>query len=289
DPPASKVLSGWLSSLEAAEQVVVDADDQWPDPERRADLVVHADPQRCCEELAPAVSPAPEGWLEAWVEAEDAAQQAVDRVLEGHPEPTEPAVARALTGGLSEDVILFVSSSMPIRDVEWFGAPTSPAPVLANRGANGIDGIVSTALGVAAGGGRPVVALVGDLAFLHDAGGLLGAAGRGVTCTFVVLDNNGGGIFSFLPQAASLPPARFETLFGTPQEVDLAALAAVHGLGVTAVDKAHEVLPAVHEAVAGGGVHLVHVQSDRRANVVLHEELQREIGHAVGRLALHGG
>ncbi|MBW3614866.1 MAG: 2-succinyl-5-enolpyruvyl-6-hydroxy-3-cyclohexene-1-carboxylic-acid synthase [Actinobacteria bacterium] len=289
DPPASKVLSRWLAGLEETDQVVVDADDQWPDPERTADLVVHADPRRCCEELAVAASPVAGEWLESWMGAEGAAQQAVDRVLAARPEATEPGVARALTGGLSDDVTLFVSSSMPIRDAEWFGAPGSATRVFANRGANGIDGIVSTALGVATGGDGPVVALLGDLAFLHDAGGLLGAAGRGLACTFVVLDNHGGGIFSFLPQAAALPPARFEALFGTPQEVDLAALAAVHGLGVTTVKSAEEVLPAVHEALRHGDVRLVHVQSDRQANVVLHEELQREIVAAVGRLSARGG
>ena len=284
DPPASKVLSRWLGGLDATEQVVVDPDGHWPDPERRADLVVHADPLRFCQELAGAVGPAPDGWLESWRRAEGAAQGAIDRVLGAHPEVTEPGVARALTGQLGEGVTLFVSSSMPIRDVEWFGAPGSAAPVVANRGANGIDGIVSSALGVAAGSRRPVVALLGDLAFLHDAGGLLGAARRGVDCTFVVVDNHGGGIFSFLPQASSLPAGRFETLFGTPQEVDLAALAAVHGLPVAGVEKTCEVGPAVQRAIGRRGIAMVHVRTDREANVALHEELQRELAAAVGGL-----
>jgi len=291
-PPASKVLSSWLAGLGRAEQVVVDPHGRWPDPERRADLVVHADPERCAADLAAVVSPAPEGWLARWAGAEAAAQEAIDSALAAHPEATEPGVARVLTARLPDAATLFVSSSMPIRDIEWFGAPGSSVRVLANRGANGIDGIVSTALGLAAGAAavdpatgaaRPVVALLGDLAFLHDAGGLLAARRRGLDCTLVVLDNHGGGIFSFLPQAASLGPGRFEALFATPQEVDLAALAEVHGLAVTTVDKAEEVWPAVREAVAAGGVRLVHVRTDRQANVALHEELHTEMATALGR------
>jgi 2-succinyl-5-enolpyruvyl-6-hydroxy-3-cyclohexene-1-carboxylate synthase len=229
------------------------------------------------------VHPAPEGWLASWLAAEAAAQSAIDAVLAAHDEATEPFVARALTSTLGEDVSLFVSSSMPIRDVEWFGHPASTTRVLANRGANGIDGIVSTALGCAVGG--PVVALVGDLAFLHDAGGLLGATARGLaSCVFVVVDNGGGGIFSFLPQATALPVERFEQLFGTPQSVDLEALAAVHGIESAVVDRAAELLPAVSAARAAGGVRLVLVRTDRAANVVVHEELHAAVAEATARI-----
>ena len=281
EPPASKVLSQWLAGLDGAEQLVVDPYGRWPDPERRADRVVHADPTAFCAELMDAVHPAPEGWLDGWVAAEATAQAAIDAVLAGHDEATEPGVARLLTGGLSTEVSLFVSSSMPIRDVEWYGHPSSAHRVHANRGANGIDGIVSSALGVAAGSRGPVVALLGDLAFLYDAGGLLGATGRGLSCTFVVLDNGGGGIFSFLPQATALPPERFEQLFGTPQSADLLGLAAAHGVDGVAVDRAAEVLPAVEAAVSGGGVRLVVVPTDRVANVAVHDELHAAVAAAL--------
>jgi 2-succinyl-5-enolpyruvyl-6-hydroxy-3-cyclohexene-1-carboxylate synthase len=169
---------------------------------------------------------------------------------------------------------------MPIRDVEWFGDPAMTCRVVANRGANGIDGTVSTALGVAAGTAGPVVALLGDLAFLHDAGGLLGAVRRGVDCTFVVVDNDGGGIFSFLPQAG-LPRDRFELLWGTPHGIDLGALAAVHGLPVTVVSTAGGVRAAVLAGMADGGVRLVLARTDRAENVVVHDELQAAVAAAL--------
>ena len=135
-------------------------------------------------------------------------------------------------GGLrhvAAEPALVVASSMPVRDLEAF-AGRVPSRVFANRGVNGIDGLVSTVLGVAAGSvgaepdGRAGGRAARDLAFLHDAGGLLGAAGRGLDAVFVVVDNGGGGIFSFLPQAG-LPPERFELLFGTPPEADVVAVA----------------------------------------------------------------
>ena len=284
EPPASKLLSQWLASLDGAEQIVVDPYGRWPDPERRADRMVHADPTAFCAELMDAVHPAPEGWLDGWTAAEARAQSAIDAVLAAHDEATEPGVARALTTPTAlsaDDVSLFVSSSMPIRDVEWYGHPSSTHRVYANRGANGIDGIVSSALGVAAGSRGPVVALLGDLAFLYDAGGLLGAGGRGVSCTFVVLDNGGGGIFSFLPQAAALPVERFEQLFGTPQSADLLGLAAAYGVDGVVVDRAADVVPAVTAALDAGGVRLVVVRTDRTANVAVHDELHAAVASAL--------
>jgi 2-succinyl-5-enolpyruvyl-6-hydroxy-3-cyclohexene-1-carboxylate synthase len=141
----------------------------------------------------------------------------------------------------------------------------------ANRGVNGIDGFVSTALGVAAASDGPTVALVGDLCFLHDSNGLLGAVDRGIDATFVVVDNDGGGIFSFLPQAEL--PEHFETVFGTPQPVDVAALAAVHGIPVTEVSTATALEPSLLAAVGAGGVQVVRVRTDRDTNVTRHREV----------------
>jgi 2-succinyl-5-enolpyruvyl-6-hydroxy-3-cyclohexene-1-carboxylate synthase len=210
-------------------------------------------------------------WLARWQHAEGRAQAAIDAVLHGHQEPTEPTAARTLLAALPTGATLVASSSMPIRDLEWYGAPRDGVRVLANRGANGIDGVVSTAVGAALGTGAPTALLIGDIALLHDGNGLLGAAGRDIDLTIVVVDNDGGGIFSFLPQASALPNERFEQLFGTPHGVDPAALAAVHGIPTLPWDDLADAL------AKGPGVRLVHVRTDRAANVAVHDEINRAV------------
>lgn len=281
-PPASKVLGSWLAEVE--EHVVVDPHWSWVDPDRRASLVVRADPATFCYIAIEELAPPPHGWDGTWEEAEAAAQETIEAVLARHPEATEPGVARALTAGLRSGTPLFVSSSMPIRDVEWYGHPGSGAAVFANRGANGIDGVVSTAAGVAARTDVPVVALLGDLAFLHDSNGLIGADDRAGCLVLVVVDNDGGGIFSFLPQAG-LPSRRFEQLFATPHGLDLARLAGAFGLSVSSPDTSLGALDAVERAGADGGVHMVHVRTERGANVALHEELHSAVAGAVSDLS----
>ena len=165
-----------------------------------------------------------------------------------------------------------VSASMPMRDLEWFAeAMPEPPRVLSNRGANGIDGVVSTSFGVAAAGDR-TVALLGDLAFLHDVSGLVNLAP--LPCTFVVPDNRGGGIFSFLPQAEAVDAARFEELFGTPPTSDLAAVARGFGLRV------HEAatLAELEAGLAAPPPALVRVHvPDRAHNVAVHEALNEAV------------
>ncbi|MFM8896064.1 MAG: thiamine pyrophosphate-dependent enzyme, partial [Actinomycetales bacterium] len=144
--------------------------------------------------------------------------------------------------------------------------------VHANRGANGIDGVISTAVGVALAGG-PTALLIGDVAFLHDTNGLLGVDRRGIDLCIVDVDNDGGGIFSFLPQASTLEPAAFEELFGTPHGVDLGALAHAHGLPVLDAADDAAVGVAVAAALATGGVHVVRVRTSRAGNVIDHERV----------------
>jgi 2-succinyl-5-enolpyruvyl-6-hydroxy-3-cyclohexene-1-carboxylate synthase len=283
-PPASKVLATWLAGV--GEHIVVDRYG-WTDPERVASLVVRADPTAFCYVAAEEIAPAVQGWDGAWESVETAGQEAIDQVLAHHPEPTEPGVARALTSGLPAGTVLLASSSMPIRDVEWYGHPASAVTVMANRGANGIDGVVSTAAGVAATAASPVVGLLGDLAFLHDSNGLLGAESRPGTLVLVVVDNDGGGIFSFLPQA-TIDRAAFERLFATPHRLDLRRLAAAYGVPVTAADNSLDVLALVEHAGARPGIHVVHVSTRRTENVAVHEELHAAVAVAVSDLSLTG-
>ncbi|MGH9193831.1 MAG: thiamine pyrophosphate-dependent enzyme, partial [Acidimicrobiales bacterium] len=223
----------------------------------------------------------PDAWLERWVTASDAAAAAVSAALARESTPNEPAIARDVVAALPPGARLVVASSMPIRDVERYASPRDGVTVLANRGANGIDGTVSTAVGVAIGSAAPTALLIGDIAFLHDSNGLLGAAGRGIDLVCVVVDNDGGGIFSFLPQARALPTERFETLFGTPHGLDLAGLAASHGVDARALDQDDEMGAAVAEAAAKGGVHVLVARTDRAANIEVHGRIDDAVAAAV--------
>ncbi len=259
-------------------QVLIDPDGAWSDPRRAvADLLV-ADVEATCSGLTAELAlPASSEWSDAWHRADRAARSAIDAVLDAEVAPSEPRTARDLGACLPVGSTLVVASSMPVRDLDQVLAPRVGLRVLANRGASGIDGFVSTALGVALGVQHrgavgPVVALTGDLSLLHDANGLLLSPDASqLDVTFVVVDNDGGGIFSFLPQARW--PGSFERVFGTPHGRDLAGLAAFHGVGYRQVEAAADLPDAVLTAVAAGGVQLVHVRSERGANLALHRRM----------------
>ena len=301
-PWASRVVATWLAGLgPGVPQVLVDPYGRWSDPERAAGDVVRGDPGALCRAVAAAALGASRpagpdewvegwtgggpavrgGWAEGWAVAEAAAQAALDAVLAGRRDLTEPGVARALGDHLPDGAILLASSSMPVRDVEWYLRPRPGLRVLANRGANGIDGVISTGLGVASANAGPTVALLGDLAFLYDAGALVDLDGRALDLTLVVVDNDGGGIFSFLPQSAAMPAEHFERFWGTPHRADLAAIAAGYGVPVTPVGTAADLGPAVGAALDAGGPRVVLVKSSRRANVAVHEELNAAVAVAV--------
>jgi 2-succinyl-5-enolpyruvyl-6-hydroxy-3-cyclohexene-1-carboxylate synthase len=277
-PWASKVVSQWLAGL-ACPQVLSDPAGRWADPERTASHVTTAG----AGALAASVDERrPGGWLRRWQRAEEAAQAAIGSLLDkGRPlELSEPAVARACAAGTPAGGVLFASSSMPVRDVEWYGAPRGELTVLSNRGANGIDGVLSTAIGAALGSGAPTVALLGDLAFLYGAGSLLWAAGRPVRLLAVVVDNDGGGIFSFLPQARAFAPERFETYWGTPHGIDLAAVAAAYGVPATRLAD-REALDNFVASAPDPGVRVGVVASDRGANPAVHDRVHAAVADAV--------
>jgi 2-succinyl-5-enolpyruvyl-6-hydroxy-3-cyclohexene-1-carboxylate synthase len=255
-------------------QVAIDPDGAWHDPERAVGELLVADVTLTCASLVRLLGVgASSEWAERWLAADAAVRGAVDAVLDAEAAPTEPRTARDLGGVVPDGTALVVASSMPVRDLDRFLAPRDGLRVVANRGASGIDGTVSTVLGVALGHeSGPTVALVGDLALLHDANGfLVSPDAPTVDATFVVVDNDGGGIFSFLPQAGF--PGSFERVFGTPHGRDLADLARFHRLGYTRVEAAADLPGAVADAITGGGVRLVHVRTDRAENAALHRRL----------------
>ncbi len=282
-PLTSKGAGAWLDA--SVPQVLVDPDAAWLDPGRSATWRLAADPALVLDGLAGRVTNSPNpDWLDQWVAAESIARAALDEFLDAADEPFEGRVARDLHECLPTGATLVVASSMPVRDVEAFARPRTGVRVLANRGVNGIDGFTSTVLGVAAAGGDPVVGLMGDLAFLHDAAGLTFAARSGLSAVLVIVDNDGGGIFSFLPQATSplVDAGDFEALFGTPHGLDLVSMARSYGLPAERVERAGDIVPAVDKGLAAGGVGVVVVATgDRTVNVERHRRAWQAVAAAL--------
>lgn len=266
--PVSKSLDDWLKDCGARTQVVVTAHPRWADPQRRATHVLQAEPSTVCAELAEALTrPAEDAWFAAWHDR-DARAAALARSMA----PPEGALIQCLAEALPDETLVFAGNSMPVRDLDSFlGKPERRLRLFGNRGASGIDGNVSTFLGMAAVSGAPALALLGDLTFLHDLGGLWAA--RGVDAVVAVLDNGGGGIFELLPQAG-LP--EFESAWLTPHRLDLAHAARLYGLRHTWVTPG-AAAAAILEALARPGVEIVQVAIDRAVS--------RE-GHRAYRAAL---
>lgn len=262
------LLKGQGGPAPARHIVLAQQPGRWSDPARTATLVATA------VTLAPG-APQPgaaSAWLASWRRADAAARAAADAILGSAEALTEPALARAVAAGLADGGLLWAASSLPVRDLDQQMEPRAGLRVLASRGASGIDGLVSCAIGAAlahqAAGGGPAVALLGDLAFLHDAPGLLlGPDEPRPDLCLLVVNNDGGGIFSGLEQAAL--PGPFERLFGTPHGTDLAALAAAAGLPYRSLDRLAD-LPA---ATGGKGLRIAEARTDRAAGAALRADL----------------
>ena len=304
--PTSKAIG----ALEAAVPVhlVVDGEGGFREPEIVPTTFVHADAPATALALAELFAadraqtradrfrPGPgraTGWADEWLAAEHVAERAVRERLvafAARGEPIEGEPFRLLADLLPPGSILWAGNSMPVRDLDAFLPGSSRAVrLLANRGANGIDGTVSTAAGSAAAGAGPVALVVGDLALLHDLGALVAARLHGLDLALVLVNNDGGGIFSFLPQAsASAPgaglPEAFEELFGTPHGIDpgpvVTALGAEHRLVAPG-----ELREALAGAIGSGGVRVVELRTDRARNVILHREVVAAVAAALDELA----
>jgi 2-succinyl-5-enolpyruvyl-6-hydroxy-3-cyclohexene-1-carboxylate synthase len=218
--------------------------------------------------------------VEDWRRADGAAAGAIARALED--ELSEPRVAAELGRRLPHDATLVVASSMPVRDVEtFFPARVDPPRVLSNRGANGIDGTVSTAFGVAAATTEPVVLLIGDVALAHDLGGLLAASRLGLKLTIVLLNNDGGGIFHFLPLAGE--DDVFEEHVATPTGLDFSRAAALFGCEHRTVADADDFGTALDEALGAEATTILEVRTDRVENLALHRAVSVAVASAIAR------
>ena len=271
--PTSRASQALVTA--APELVVVDRFHLEPDPESRAALRLYLDPG---EVTFGDRRRAPDDWTEAWRRADGLAHAVVNTFVDGLDEPFEPRVARDLAAWIPEGGTLFVGNSSPIRDLDLAMRPRAGLRVMANRGASGIDGLVSTALGIAAAGPGPTFALLGDLSMLHDIGALAWNAHRAVDLTIVVVNNRGGELFAQLPQRQL---AEHERLFLTPHGVDLGAVCAAVGVRHERVEHSDDFIPALERARTNGGIAVVEATIDVERQRRRRAELSSEIDAAL--------
>jgi 2-succinyl-5-enolpyruvyl-6-hydroxy-3-cyclohexene-1-carboxylate synthase len=289
DLPVSKPLRTWLAGLHDARQVALDPEAAWQDPASVLSDALALDPAAALSELSQAPPATEPDWLADWRTADERAAQAIRGVLAGE-RLSEPALAAELGVLLPQEAILFVASSMPVRDIETFWPVRSDPPrALCNRGASGIDGTVSSAYGAAAAESGAVVLLTGDVALAHDIGGLLAARRLQLKLTIVVIDNGGGGIFDFLPVSRSRMALALEGQSGdiytrhvaTPSGLDFADAAALYGLSHERVGDAPGFRAALARALAHDGSSIVEVPSERAGNVEVHKRVWSAVSRAL--------
>lgn len=273
--PTSKPLRAWLVSS-GADQIVVDPDGGWNEPSRRAAAILRADPTELAAGWAARLEREERPEPSAWLRAERAAREALGAEIESGG-LTEPALHQALGRAHRDGDLVYTASSMPIRDQESFVEPsTADCLFLSNRGANGIDGLISSGIGAAHASGRPTTIVSGDLGLLHDLGGLAALREVETPVRIVVIDNDGGGIFHFLPQQQALGGEEFEAVLGTPRGVSVAKAAALFDLPHRRLESLAE-LP---EALAAG-TGLIEVKTDRGTNVEAHQHLSAAVAAAI--------
>ena len=299
DLPVSKPLRGWLADMPDVMQVALDPEGAWQDPAGVLRESFALDPATALEDLASAVIEGSEAqeWLARWRGEDGRAGEAIRACIGSGL--SEPAIASELGVLLPARSTLFVASSMPVRDIETFWPVRDDPPrVLCNRGANGIDGTVSSAFGAAAAGSSPVVLLIGDVALAHDIGGLLAASRLELPLTIVLIDNGGGGIFDFLPVAstplgrepASLLPSEegaaaqdvYTRHIATPTGLDFSVAAALYGLQHERVEDLPGFRTALEHSLASPRSSILEVRGERAANVKLHRDIWRAVSEALG-------
>jgi len=274
--PTSKPLRTWLAES-GADQIAVDPRGGWNEPSGRAAAILRADPTELASGWAARLGSEQRTNPTRWLEAEAAAREALSSELESLGEITEPGLHLALGQAHADGDLIYTASSMPIRDQEAFLAPgEANALFFCNRGTNGIDGLISSGIGAARASGRPTTIVSGDLGLLHDVGGLAALRDISTPVRIVVINNDGGGIFGFLPQAKALPNDEFEALLGTPRGVDVAKAAALFELPHRRLGSLAE-LP---EALAAG-TGLIEVAVNRDSNVEHHRHLTDRVLQAI--------
>jgi 2-succinyl-5-enolpyruvyl-6-hydroxy-3-cyclohexene-1-carboxylate synthase len=279
--PVSKPLFLLLKRYPSIRQIVVDGGGGWREPTLMASYMVHCDEVEFCRQLIEMAErkPSKSEWSATWRAVNDIAKS----VLLEEPaesELFEGKVFTELSHLLPSGATLFVGNSMPIRDADTFFFTTDKQiRILANRGANGIDGVVSSALGVSA-VAEPLVLVIGDLSFYHDLNGLLAAKMHGLHATIIVLNNNGGGIFSFLPQAND--KKHFEMLFGTPTDLQFEHAVRMYEGNYQNSKTWDEFRHHVARSLTADGLHVIEVCTSRETNVKNHRLLWERVSQEIG-------
>ncbi len=289
--PISQPLLQFLQRHSDARHILV-GEGSWNDPALVANQVIESDPSLLCQALLTALGRSGprqpvSDWPLLWQRSAGQARAALHSCLATPSELSEPSILLELAEILPPGASLFAGNSMPVRDLDTvFPASDRPLRFLANRGASGIDGVVSTALGASAVSAHPLVLVIGDLSFYHDMNGLLAAGRHGLSVTFVLMNNDGGGIFSLLPQAED--PEHFEELFGTPHGLDFRPVAQIYGLTYRRVSSRVEFRQTMDESLAAAGTTIVELRTDRTANARLHREMWQAVSRALHEPAPKG-
>jgi 2-succinyl-5-enolpyruvyl-6-hydroxy-3-cyclohexene-1-carboxylate synthase len=280
DMPTSKGLRAWITES-GADQIVIDPPGAWNEPTRRAGALIRADAASIAGALIKRAAGAAGEWRERWIAAERLAQGAIDAILAKEPGPNEPAIHRALGSAFRDGDRVLLASSMAVRDAEAF-MRSGPADVrfFSNRGANGIDGLISTAAGIATSGSSSGTtwAIIGDLALAHDVGGLAALASVEMPVRLAVIDNGGGGIFDFLPQAEQVESGAFDRLFTTPSNLDVERAAGMYGIPYVGLASERDL-----DGLDVAGHLLAHIRVERGGNVALHRRIVEAVESALAQ------
>jgi len=291
--PTSKPVLLYLKRYATCPLLVIDGHAGWEEPTQLASKLIYADPAALCQGLLDALAqhgeelPVSQAWFSRWQDADRVTRQAMEAAIHNFDELFEGRVFSELADLLPNDTTLYVGNSMPVRDLDTFFHCTGERiHIMGNRGANGIDGVVSSALGASAAAGRnkPIILVVGDLSFFHDLNGLLAARLHGLNLTIVLINNDGGGIFSFLPQAAY--PEHFEQLFGTPTGLDFRLAVEMYGGQYQKVENWEQFRKLVSRGLHTGGLHVIEVQTERTSNVKMHRQIWEVVGTALNDAAI---
>ncbi|WP_456273572.1 2-succinyl-5-enolpyruvyl-6-hydroxy-3-cyclohexene-1-carboxylic-acid synthase [Bacillus sp. AK031] len=281
--PVSKALTIFLKNLDI-DHWVVDSGGLWRDPAGKSTEMIYADEARFFNQLSEVVTPLSptEEWLEKWVAINRAAQQQAADYQAASNQLDEGMSVRTFIDSLPEEAVVFASNSMPIRDIDTFFANNSKnIRIMGNRGANGIDGILSTALGIST-AGKPTYLVIGDLAFYHDMNGLLAGKMHKLNLKILLINNNGGGIFSYLPQ--SNEKEHFELLFGTPADLNFSHAASLYGAHFNKVENQEQLSQSISEWESHKGLSIIEAITNRNDNVLNHREMWNNVSREIEKL-----